>query len=110
MLYDELKEQVNNCKPDLQIISNFWQKSMIDQTLAKLNEESSHENFWQSSDQANILKKIQNLKQTKDKYVEIMHDYNEICEIIDLFKDDETELQKLFIEIKQIQKKYPHLR
>ena len=105
MLYDELKEQINNCKPNLQIINNFWQSSNIDQNLAKLNEISSKEDFWQSSDQANVLKKTQSLKQAKEKYDEIINDFNEISEIIELFKDDENELQKLFIEIKQLQKK-----
>ena len=105
MLYDELKEQLNNCKPDLEIINNYWKSSNIDIELKKLYEISNTENFWQNNEQTIILKKIQNLKQTKEKHDEIINNYNELTEIIDLFKDEEQELNKIFSEVKQLQKK-----
>jgi peptide chain release factor 2 len=105
MLYDELKEQLNNCKPDLEIINNYWKSSNIDVELKKLYEISNTESFWQNNEQTIILKKIQNLKQTKEKHDEIINNYNELTEIIDLFKDEEQELNKIFSEVKQLQKK-----
>ena len=57
MLYDELKEQLNNCKPDLEIINNYWKSSNIDVELKKLYEISNTESFWQNNEQTIILKK-----------------------------------------------------
>ena len=105
MIYDVLREQLNNCKPDLEIITNYWQNSTVVSELSDLQNISNQENFWQNPDQASILKKLQSLKQIKEKYEEIVENFAELNELIELFKEDENELQKISSEIRQLQKK-----
>lgn len=95
MLIDELKEKIKNTEPDIKVIKSYWQNSNIESEFIKLHEISNKEDFWQNPNQATILKELHKLKTLRDQYNEIIKSYEELPELIDLFENDEKELQKL---------------
>lgn len=99
MLFDELKEKLKQMEPDLETILSFWKNAHIEERYQQLHEESNQENFWQSPQQASILKELQALKEKRDIYHNINKLFTESNELIELFSTDEQELAKIKDEI-----------
>lgn len=103
MLIDDLQEQLKNLDPDISTIKTFWGNAGISEKLAQLETESNDPEFWQNPKQAEILKTLQGFKNQNESYQSITTGYNEIKEMLELFKDDEKELQKLATELEKLQ-------
>ena len=104
MLYDELQEQLKNLAPDIAIIKNFWENSPLEKRFLELEHITVQEDFWKNPQQADLLKELQRIKQMRENYLYITRSNTEIAELLELFKDDESELKKLSGEIKALSK------
>lgn len=104
MLIDELKEQLKKFDPDITLIKNYWHNAGIDNEFQKLDKLVHTQDFWQNPEQAQISKKLQQLRTKKEEYNAITSTKNELAQLIDLFAADEKELQKLIPDIKKLSK------
>ncbi len=104
MLIDELKEQIKSLEPDYATIQEFWRNAGIEAEFIKLEKQVNQEDFWQHPDQAKISKKLQALRIKKEKYDAIIHQKNELSELLDLFAQDEQELSKIVNDIKKLER------
>lgn len=105
MLIDDLKEHLKLVGPDVSTISAFWQQSGNEQRFQELTDLSNQENFWQHPNQAEVLKELQHLKESRHDYQEIMSTYSSLPELLDMFATDETELNSLKQDVYAICKK-----
>ncbi len=95
MLVDELREKLKSVEPDIQIISLFWKNASLADDFQRLQKQTTEENFWQNPNQAEIMKEFQRAKNLYEEYQEIMSSHKELPELLDMFGEDEEELQKL---------------
>lgn len=110
MLYEQLKETLKSKSPDIEAIENFWNNYNLEQEYIDLQKEATKEDFWQNPEQATISKALQKIKTIRDQYIYIIKEYKELNEILDLFQDDLTELEKLTKEINQLAKNIHKLK
>jgi len=104
MLFDELQEQLKAMEPDINTVKSYWEKSGIGKEFANLEAQASQEDFWQHPKQAEISKKLHGIKQQREQYLSITNQYAELFEMLELFQQDEKELEKLGQEIKKLRK------
>ena len=104
MLFDDLQEQLKALTPDITIIKNYWENSPLEKRYRELEQESVQEDFWKNPRQAELLKELQRIRTMRDNYLSIIGSNKDIAELLQMFKDDETELKKLATEIKNLQK------
>ncbi len=104
MLIDDLKQDLKQLEPDIQTITAFWANSNLEDRFQELDAISSQENFWQHSDQANILKELQQIKLQREQVHHITHTKKELDDLIELFASDEDELKKLQADIAQLKR------
>lgn len=104
MLFDDIQEQLKALAPDITIIKNFWEQSSLETRYRALEQESMQEDFWKKPNQAQLLKELQQLRQMRENYLFITRSNQEISELSELFKEDQTELKKLAGEVKNLQK------
>lgn len=99
MLVDDLKEKLKSVEPDLTVIKNYWANTNNESEFERLQAKSNQENFWQNPNQTEILKELQHIKAQRDHYLSIITSYQELLELIDLFSQDEQELQKISTDV-----------
>ena len=104
MLIDTLQEQLKNLDPDIATIKTYWQNAKFDERIAALEEKGQDITVWQDPKQAHILKELQALKNQRETYQTIISQYDDTVGIIDMFKDDEAELEKQVDEIRLLAK------
>ena len=101
MLIDEIKELLKNTEPDLETIKTYWKNSGLEEQFHDLEKQNSQEDFWKNPNQAEISKKLQKIRTTRDEYNQITNNYQELSELVRLFEEDELELRKLKKEIEE---------
>lgn len=104
MLIDDLKELLRALEPDISTIKAYWHNAHFNSKIKDLETISLEENFWQNTDQARILKELQALKNQQENYEHITKGYQDLYDLIDLFSQDEQELQKIAIDITNFKK------
>lgn len=104
MLIDDLKVELKNLEPDIQTIATFWNNAKLEERFKELEELSNQENFWQHPEQAKILKELQHIKLQREQMHQITQTKAELDDMTTLFADDEEELKKLQIEIRQLKR------
>lgn len=104
MIFDEIKENLKEIQPLISLIKEFWKNSSLEQKFQELHTQSLQENFWQQKNNAEILQELQHIKSKRKTYHEIINSFEEINELIELFKEDEQELQNIFKETKKLAK------
>ncbi len=104
MLIDELKEQLKQLDPDIELITTYWKNTNLEQQLLDLEQQTCQEDFWKHPDQAAISKQLQQIRNKKSEYDHIRKTHAELHELLDLFAQDETELQKIAREIPALKK------
>jgi len=104
MLFDDLQEQLKKLAPDITIIKNYWEQSSLEKKFRELEKESIQEDFWQNPKQTEILKELQKVKQLHEHYWKTTNSYNDISQLIEMFKEDEVELKKIAGDIRTLQK------
>ncbi len=104
MLFDELKEHLKSIEPHIATIKAYWNNALFDQELEKLEQEEKQENFWQHPNHIEIAKRLQVLRDLNTHYSSIITNYQDLNDMLDLFADDETELQKIRPDIFGLEK------
>lgn len=104
MLFDDLQEQLKNLEPDIATIKEFWAQAQLEKKFQELKQESEQENFWQHPQQTEIAKELQRIRLQREQYLHIVNSFQELQELIELFKSDEQELQKITPEINTLNK------
>lgn len=104
MLFDDLQEQLKKIEPDIVTIKAYWENAQIEKAFQELDTQSVQENFWQHPKQTEILKELQRIRIQREQYQYILNTNQELYDLIELFKDDEAELNKLAIEMHALRK------
>lgn len=104
MLFDDLQEQLKALAPDITIIKNYWQTSPLEKKYTQLAHDTVQEDFWKNPQQATILKEFQQIKNLRDSYLQITRNNSELAELLEMFKDDESELKKLATDLRVLSK------
>lgn len=104
MLIDELQEQLKSMEPDIGTITTYWKNSGLEQRFTTLETQSQQETFWQNPDQTPILKELQRIKMQREQYLYIVSAYKELLELLDLFANDENELNNIVHEVRKLKK------
>ncbi len=104
MILDILTEELKQLEPDVAIIKTYWKNADYDNRIIILEKKGQAVSNWQDAAQINILKELQALKNQREQYHDIIARYEDTAGLIDLFKNDEIELQKLTIDVKQLAK------
>lgn len=102
MIFDDLSELLKSIEPDIEIIKQHWAKNNFEVRFKELEEISQQEDFWQHPEQIAISKELQQLRTNKETYDQITNSYADNLELIELLKDNESELKKLEQELKQL--------
>jgi len=102
MLIDELNEELKNIETNFSAIKAFWKNSQFDEKYQELKKTINAEDFWKNPKQTQILKIFQQLKQLNEKYAAINKNITENKELIELFKSNEQELNKIKPEIQNL--------
>lgn len=104
MLIDDLKQALKNLEPDIQTICAFWDNAKLEQQFQQLEQTSAQQDFWQHTDQATILKQLQHIRTQREQLHYIVDTKKELDDLVDLFAQDESELEKLSHELRQLKK------
>lgn len=104
MLLDELRETIKAIEPDISTIEIYWKNSGLEEEYIKLSQEAHQEDFWKNPDQAEISKQLHAIEQKRDLHNSVTGSYKELLELIELFAEDESELNKLKNEIRKLNK------
>ena len=102
MLIDILHEQLKHLEPDVTVIKTFWKNAQFDDRIAALELKAQDPSVWQDPKQAPILKELQALKNQRELYQTVTSQFQELTDLVELFKDDEAELEKLTDDIRQL--------
>lgn len=103
MLYDDFYQQLRSLQPDLETIKQYWLTAKFEEKFNDLLGQTQQETFWQRTDQAAVSKELQYIRTLKEQYDQITKSAQEFAELLELFKEDETELQKLRKDIAQLE-------
>jgi peptide chain release factor 2 len=95
MLIDELREKLKSVEPDVQAIQAFWNKSGLENRFRELDEIVNDENFWQHAQRDSILHEHRKLKPLVEGYYDIIKNYKEHVELVELFADNESQLKSI---------------
>lgn len=104
MLFDELKEHLKSIEPHIATIKAYWDNAHFDEEVEKLAHEEAQENFWQHPKHIEMAKRLQVLRDLNTNYGSIVSNYKDLNDMLDLFADDEQELEKLRIDIFGLEK------
>ena len=99
MLIDVIREEIKKLEPDVATIKAFWQNAHYSEKIAELEKKSENPEVWKDPNQAYILKDLQALKNQLEQYTEVTQTFDDIKEMMELFKDDETQLQTVADDI-----------
>jgi len=102
MLIDELKEQLKSLEPDLTTIKQYWAQSGLEHQFENLEKQTAQEDFWKHPQQANISKELQRIRTQREQYQALIKSCEDTGELLDLFAQDEQELEKISSDIKKL--------
>ncbi len=102
MLIDELKDQLKLIEPDIKTIQTFWKNAGLENKFNELEKTTHKEDFWKDPKQAHISKELQQIRNQREQYLYITQTYKELNELIDLFSQDEKELQKIKTDVQKL--------
>lgn len=92
MLIDELRETLKQSEQDIAAIKAFWANTNNQARLDELTAILNNENFWQNPDRDKLLAEHHHTKDLCESYQKTIATYQENCEIVELFANEESEL------------------
>ncbi len=95
MLIDELRERLKALEPDIKTITAYWNNAGLEKQFEQLHARSIQEDFWKEPDQATVLKELQRVRTLRKQYQQITSTHRDVSELVELFAQDESELQKV---------------
>lgn len=102
MLLDDLQEQLRAVEPELASIKKFYTNANLETKFQELEKQTHDENFWKNPDNIKISKEHQRVKQLKEQYESVMNSHAESFELLELFEENENELENLKQDIKKL--------
>lgn len=102
MLIDELRQSLKNAEADITAIKAFWNNSNIANKFANLDTHVNDPDFWKNPDRDTIISEHRALKHIVETYPTIVKSYADSIEIIEMFSDNETELESVKNEIAKL--------
>jgi peptide chain release factor 2 len=99
VLIDEIREQIKKLEPDVATIKTFWTNAQYNEKIADLEKQAENPEIWKDQSKAYILKDLQALKNQREQYTEITQAFDDTKEMMELFKDDEGQLQTVLTDI-----------
>lgn len=99
MIIDDIQLKIKEIEPILELIKNYWNNSSIEKKLHELEEKTKDPIVWQDPTYAPLLKELQALKVQNEQFVMLTTSFKDATEMVELFKDDEQELEKLLHEL-----------
>ena len=105
MLVDELREKIKSVELDIQAIISCVSESKLEQKVKELDAQVNAENFWQHPERDTISKEYRKLKQIVEDYQALITQYRDYTELIDLFHDNEGELEAIKSDVYQVCRK-----
>lgn len=105
MLIDELRDSLKTIEPALQTIKSFWVNSKIEEQFCELDPKINQENFWQNPDRDKILAEHRRLKPLMESYHQIINSHQENIELLEMFGDNEEQLNNIKNDILGLCKK-----
>ncbi|MDP3889401.1 MAG: peptide chain release factor 2 [bacterium] len=99
MLIDELRLQLKNTEPALDTIKAYWKHAGVEKRLSELEQKSNEPDFWQKPE---LGKELQKLRLQQEQYHYIIQTSADMSELLDLFENDEKELQKIKSEVTRL--------
>jgi peptide chain release factor 2 len=104
MLFEELREQLKNLEPDINAIKTFWTNMGREKEFQELEAQTQQESFWQHPNQTEILKNLQKIRSAREQITYITTAQQELGELLELFKEDPQEIERLKTEINTLRK------
>lgn len=105
MLIDVLSEQLKNIQPDIAAIRTFWQNTQPAVRMVTLDQQVNAEDFWKNPQRDQIIAEHRKLRLVVEGYQEIDAQYAESLELIEMFRDNEQELESIKKDITALCKK-----
>jgi len=99
MLVDELRELLKSIEPSIEAIKTFYKNGNIEKTFENIEKQINDPEFWKHPDQIKISREHQRIKHLVETYNKTISSFEETNDILDLFGDNEEELQKLKPEV-----------
>ncbi|MCB9493671.1 MAG: peptide chain release factor 2 [Epsilonproteobacteria bacterium] len=95
MLIDELRAKIKEHEEDVAIIQDFLKQSKSQEKYDELSKQINQEDFWQHPERTAILSEYQNVKDITETANRILRAYDESLELLELFKDNEQEIESI---------------
>jgi peptide chain release factor 2 len=105
MLIDELKEQLKTIEPSIEAIKTFYKNGKIEEQFKNLEKQINEPDFWKHPDQIKISKEHQRIKHLVEAYKKTISSFTETNELLELFADNEEELNNIKPELQHFCKK-----
>ena len=105
MIIEELREQLKNIEPDIKAIQAYWENTTMGAVFAKLDEQVNDVDFWKHPDRDMIIAEHRRLRQLVEGYSALIGVYQESCELLELFSDNEAELEAIKGDVASLCKK-----
>ena len=102
MLIDELRQSLKSAEADIAAIKAFWLNSNVAGKFATLDTHVNDPEFWKNPDRDSIITEHRALKHIVESYPTITKSYTDFLEIIELFSDNESELEAVKNDIAKI--------
>jgi peptide chain release factor 2 len=102
MLVDELQDKLKDLGSDIEAIKKFFTGSNLEEKFYKLDEMIKTEDFWQNPDRDKILQEHSKTKDLYEKCNSTLNSYKDYCDVVELFADNESELENLKSDVLQL--------
>lgn len=110
MLIDELREQLKSVEPDITALTQYWKQENIDGKFKTLDEQINHEEFWKHPQRDQLAAEHRSLRQLIEEYSLVTKQFQDERELIELFSDNEAELDNIKDSVFSLSKKVRKLK
>ncbi len=110
MILDELREKLKSFESDIATIKQCWHSACISEQFDKADQIVSAHDFWQNPEKEKIIAQHRFFKQLVEDYQSVVEVYDESCELVEMFKDNEEQLDQLKSDVFALSKSIPKFK
>jgi peptide chain release factor 2 len=110
MLFDELQEQLRNAEADVSAIRSFWLQTKLGEKFTELDHKVNDPDFWKHPERDAILTEHRKLKVMVEDYQAIDKNYSDFVELLEIFKNSESELASIAPDIAKLCSRIAHFK
>lgn len=98
----DIKDALKTAEKDLDLIKNFLAKQGIEEQIEQLSKKASSPNFWQAPEFIATNKKLAELKEKQELFLQAEKNFSQILELVEMFGEssNEQEVENLIVEVK----------